>query len=135
MSKQHYPAGWDAARVQRLIDHYENMTDEEMIAEDEAARKAGKNHLPVPAGVHEVNGMVIVKERRRQKKTKRPTAPQGSKRRNASGPNEKSRPVAWRSGSKVLPIVELELKPIQKIGKQPRAQPRAKGRKGKHSST
>lgn len=90
MSKQHYPAGWDAARVQRLIDHYENMSDEEMIAEDEAARKAGKNHLPVSAAVHEVNGTVVVKGSRRPKKSKQPKAPQRSKPEKATGTRAKS---------------------------------------------
>lgn len=32
-----YPKGWNRKRVQKLIDHYENQTDEEAIAEDEAA--------------------------------------------------------------------------------------------------
>jgi len=37
MTEQRFPAGWDAERVKRLIDHYESMSDEEMVAEDEAA--------------------------------------------------------------------------------------------------
>jgi hypothetical protein len=36
MSKHGFPLGWDEARVKRLIDHYENMSDDEIIAEDEA---------------------------------------------------------------------------------------------------
>ncbi len=32
-----YPPGWDFERVQRLIRHYDDQTDEEAIAEDEAA--------------------------------------------------------------------------------------------------
>ncbi|MCY3711072.1 MAG: hypothetical protein OXG26_19460 [Caldilineaceae bacterium] len=32
-----YPPGWDLNRVRRLIQHYESQTDEEAIAEDEAA--------------------------------------------------------------------------------------------------
>ena len=32
-----YPSGWDQERVQRLLQHYEVQTDEEAIAEDEAA--------------------------------------------------------------------------------------------------
>ena len=32
-----YPPGWDLERVHRLIQHYESQTDEEAIAEDEAA--------------------------------------------------------------------------------------------------
>ena len=37
MSGPEYPAGWDAARVRRLIDHYEGMSDDELAAEDDAA--------------------------------------------------------------------------------------------------
>lgn len=32
-----YPPGWDAARVRRVLDHYENQSDEEAAAEDDAA--------------------------------------------------------------------------------------------------
>ncbi len=40
MTEQYYPAGWDEARVKKLTDHTENMSDEEWLAEDEAARVA-----------------------------------------------------------------------------------------------
>ncbi len=32
-----YPPGWDAARVRRVLAHYEEQTEEEAVAEDEAA--------------------------------------------------------------------------------------------------
>ena len=32
-----FPNGWDEQRVRRLIDHYEQQTEEEAVAEDEAA--------------------------------------------------------------------------------------------------
>ena len=32
-----YPPGWDLERVRRIIQHYESQTDEEAVAEDEAA--------------------------------------------------------------------------------------------------
>ena len=35
-----FPEGWDAARVARVLRHYEGQTDEEAIAEDEAAYEA-----------------------------------------------------------------------------------------------
>jgi hypothetical protein len=85
MSEQNYPSGWDQARVQRVIDHYENMSDDELLAEDEAARKAGKSHVPVTGAVHEVNGTVVVKGSRRQKKAKQPKAPRRSKPRKDKG--------------------------------------------------
>lgn len=38
MSKENrFPPGWDEARVRRLLEHYEAQTDEEAVAEDEAA--------------------------------------------------------------------------------------------------
>ena len=35
--KQKYPAGWDEARVRKLAEYYDNQTDEEAVAEIEAA--------------------------------------------------------------------------------------------------
>jgi hypothetical protein len=32
-----YPKGWNRSKVARVIAHYENQTDEQAIAEDEAA--------------------------------------------------------------------------------------------------
>jgi hypothetical protein len=32
-----YPAGWDAERVKKLIDYYEGLSEDEQVAEDEAA--------------------------------------------------------------------------------------------------
>lgn len=31
-----FPAGWDEARVRDVIEHYENQTEDEAVAEDEA---------------------------------------------------------------------------------------------------
>jgi hypothetical protein len=36
-STQKLPPGWDEKRVQRVIAHYENQTEDEAVAEDEAA--------------------------------------------------------------------------------------------------
>ena len=32
-----FPPGWDEARVRDLIEHYESQTEDEAVAEDEAA--------------------------------------------------------------------------------------------------
>ena len=32
-----FPEGWDQARVRRVLDHYESQSEEEAVAEDEAA--------------------------------------------------------------------------------------------------
>ncbi len=37
MSQQKLPPGWDQERVQKVLGHYEEQTEEEAIAEDEAA--------------------------------------------------------------------------------------------------
>ena len=37
MKQSKFPAGWDEQRVQRVVAHYESQTDEEAVAEDEAA--------------------------------------------------------------------------------------------------
>jgi hypothetical protein len=37
MTQSKYPAGWDEARVRRVLEHYEAQSDEEAVAEDEAA--------------------------------------------------------------------------------------------------
>ncbi len=37
MSQGKYPPGWDAERVARVLAHYESQTEEEAVAEDEAA--------------------------------------------------------------------------------------------------
>ncbi len=36
MSRPRFPKGWDEKRVAALIDHYENQTEDEAVAEDEA---------------------------------------------------------------------------------------------------
>ncbi len=40
MNQVRYPAGWDAERVRRVLEHYETQSDEEAVAEDEAAYEA-----------------------------------------------------------------------------------------------
>ncbi len=48
--KQHFPPGWDQERVQRVLDHYENQTEDEAVAEDEAAYESkGQTVMIVPS--------------------------------------------------------------------------------------
>ena len=50
MSKQQFPPGWDEARVRRVLSHYENQTEDEAVAEDEAAfEAAGQTVMEVPS--------------------------------------------------------------------------------------
>jgi hypothetical protein len=37
MKQPNFPEGWDEARVRRVLEHYENQSDNEAVAEDEAA--------------------------------------------------------------------------------------------------
>lgn len=49
MSEQKFPPGWDEARVRRLIACYDQMDDDAMVAEDEAALEAeGQTLMVVP---------------------------------------------------------------------------------------
>jgi len=44
-----FPPGWDDTRVRDVIGYYENQTDEEALAEHEAAlAKSDETLLPVP---------------------------------------------------------------------------------------
>jgi hypothetical protein len=36
MSRNNYPPGWDEERVRKVPEHYENQSDEEAVADDEA---------------------------------------------------------------------------------------------------
>jgi hypothetical protein len=40
MTQSKYPPGWDEDRVRRILEHYEAQSDEEALAEDEAAYEA-----------------------------------------------------------------------------------------------
>ena len=37
MKQSRFPKGWDEERVRSVLDHYENQTEDEAVAEDEAA--------------------------------------------------------------------------------------------------
>jgi hypothetical protein len=44
-----YPKGWNRKRAQNLIDYYENQSDEDAIAEAEAAyKKGGSAMIEIP---------------------------------------------------------------------------------------
>lgn len=52
MTTEKYPRGWNAARVQRVLEHYESQTDEEAAAEIEAGLDGTTMEVPralVPA--------------------------------------------------------------------------------------
>jgi len=37
MKQSKFPPGWDEQKVRRVLEHYEQQTDEQAVAEDEAA--------------------------------------------------------------------------------------------------
>jgi hypothetical protein len=48
--KETYPAGWDEARIRKLAEHYDNQTEDEQVAEHEAAFLAeGQTVMVVPS--------------------------------------------------------------------------------------
>ena len=48
--KNTYPAGWDKARTRKLAEHYDNQTEDEQVAEHEAAFLAeGQTVMVVPS--------------------------------------------------------------------------------------
>jgi dihydrodipicolinate synthase/N-acetylneuraminate lyase len=40
MSPRAFPPGWDEARVRKVLAHYESQSEEEAVAEDEAAAES-----------------------------------------------------------------------------------------------
>ena len=51
-SKSRYPRGWNAERVRRVLAHYENQTEDEAVAEDEAAfAKTTRTVMKVPVAL------------------------------------------------------------------------------------
>ena len=47
--KNRFPAGWDEDRVKAVLQHYEDQSDDEAVAEDEAAFHArGQTVMVVP---------------------------------------------------------------------------------------
>ena len=47
--KQKYPSGWDEERVRKLAERYDNQTEDEQVAEHEAAFAAeGQTVMVVP---------------------------------------------------------------------------------------
>lgn len=49
MRRNRFPAGWNEARVRSVLEHYEGQTEDEAVAEDEAAfQLRGQTVLVVP---------------------------------------------------------------------------------------
>ena len=49
MKKNTFPPGWDKQRVAKVLEHYETQTEDEVLAEDEAAFEMdGQTMMEVP---------------------------------------------------------------------------------------
>lgn len=49
MIKNRFPPGWDENRVRHVLEHYEDQTDEEAVAEDEERYDPEHTVMEVPA--------------------------------------------------------------------------------------
>ncbi|HYL74532.1 MAG TPA: hypothetical protein VEU96_10025 [Bryobacteraceae bacterium] len=63
MSQNKFPEGWDEGRVRRLLAHYEEQTEEEAIAEDEAGVESSETVMSVPRDLVPKVREVIAKNR------------------------------------------------------------------------
>lgn len=59
-----YSPGWNEARVRRVLEHYESQTDEEAVAEDEAALEGTDTTMTVPADLVPTVRQLISEHRR-----------------------------------------------------------------------
>jgi len=66
MKQSRYPPGWDEERVRRVLGHYESQTDEEAVAEDEAAYESTTHTaMEIPIDLVPVVREIIAKRRTR----------------------------------------------------------------------
>ena len=48
MSQDKFPAGWDDGKIQRVLAHYGEQTEDESLAEDEAGVASSETVMNVP---------------------------------------------------------------------------------------
>jgi hypothetical protein len=59
-----FPEGWDESRVRKVLDHYESQTEEEAVAEDEAAfERRAETVIEVPSELVPAVRELIAKHR------------------------------------------------------------------------
>ncbi len=73
MKRSWFPAGWNEARVRRVLEHYERQTEDEAVAEDEAAYGLrGQTVMVVPKRlVPEITRLIEGRRSGRQTKSRR----------------------------------------------------------------
>jgi hypothetical protein len=68
MKKTKFPAGWNEQRVRRVLEHYEQQTDEQAVAEDEAAfEDSSQTVMEVPRELVPTIRTLIAKYKRSQR--------------------------------------------------------------------
>ena len=74
MRRNRFPAGWDEARVRRVLEHYERQSEEAAVAEDEAAfHLRDQTVMVVPKRlVPEITGLIEGWRSGRRKGQRRP---------------------------------------------------------------
>jgi len=77
MKKSSFPKGWDEERVKQVLSHYENQTEEEAVAEDEAAwEDSSRTFIEIPNELVPVVRELIAKREdqssRQTERSKRP---------------------------------------------------------------
>lgn len=66
MTHQGFPPGWDEARVKLVLDHYEEQSEDQAIAEDEAAAESESDTLmAVPKSLVPAVRELIAEHRRK----------------------------------------------------------------------
>jgi len=65
MAQNKFPPGWDEQRVQKVLAHYETQTEDEALAEDEAAFETpGQTVMEVPNDLVPAIRELIAKRRK-----------------------------------------------------------------------
>jgi hypothetical protein len=65
MAQSRFPPGWDEERVQRVLAHYETQSEDEALAEDEAAFETpGQTVMGVPSELVRVVRELIAKRQK-----------------------------------------------------------------------
>jgi type II secretory pathway component PulC len=74
MKQSNFPRGWDEERVRRVLAHYEQQTEEEAVAEDEASfEDKTQTVMEVPKELVPAIRELIAKRRARLGRTSRST--------------------------------------------------------------
>ena len=65
MAQSRFPSGWDEERVHKVLAHYETQSEEEALAEDEAAFETpGQTLMEVPSDLVSAVRELIAKHRK-----------------------------------------------------------------------